>query len=235
MNNQQICKDDNSLKWIFSNIALYYALQKSDKLGKEKYGSYPPLSNGSYGFVFGYDNNYVNHHFNGIYNYDSSVEKDASFSVENYKIIEKCQHFVPLKWNKTNKAMCDAILQKSADEENEQVIELINNNFISCKDGILYANFPVFDSNLFNTTIKEMLAPLIDEAADCMVKICDIAAYTLKDYVPSKLKDKVGQITHIHHQMDAMAFIIEAMVEKGQLTVPEEKVNLCIFGVRNNK
>lgn len=207
MNNQQICKDDNSLKWIFSNIALYHALQKSDKLGKEKYGSYPPLSNGSYGFVFGYDNNYVNHHFNGIYKYGFSVEKDASFSVENYKIIEKCQHFVPLKWNKTNKAMCDAILQKSANEENEQVIELINNNFISCKDGILYANFPVFDSNLFNTTIKEML----------------------------KLKDKVGQLTHIHHQMDAMAFIIETMVEKGQLTVPEEKVNLCIFGVRNNK
>lgn len=233
--NQQICRDDNGLKWIFSNIALYHALQKSDKLGKEKYGSYPPLSNGSYGFVFGYDNEYVNHHFHGIYGRCNDPENHSWFSVENYRILEKCQHFIPYKWNKTIQAMNDAILQKPADEENEQIIELIHNNFISCKDGILYANFPVFESSVFDITLKELLAPLTDIAADCMEKTCDIAADTLKDYVPVKLKDKVGQLTHIHHQMDVMAFIVETMVEREQLTVPEEKANLCIFGVKKNK
>ena len=229
----KICKDDNALKWIFSNIAIYHALQKSDKLGKKKYGSYPPLSNGSYGFVFGYDNDYVNHHFNGICGYCASAEQDAFFSVENYKIIEQCQHFVPSKWEKTNRVMHDAILQKTVDEENEQVIELINENMIFCKDDILYPNFPVFDSNLFETTLKDMLAPLSDEVAECMEKICDIAANTLKDYAPAALKDKFSRLTHIHHQMDVMAFILETMVERGQLIVPDEKVNLCIFGVKN--
>jgi len=234
--NKNICKDDNALKWIFSNIAIYHALQKSDKLGKEKYGNYPPLSNGSYGFVFGYDNDYENHHFNGICGYCASKEEDAWFSVENYKIIERCQHFLPSKWEETNRAMHDAILQKPLNEENEhqnqQIIELIQENLIFCKDGILYPSFPVFESNLFNTTLKEMLASLSAEVGECMEKICEIAANTLKDYAPAALKDKFGQLTHIHYQMDVMAFILETMVEKGQLLVPEEKVNLCIFGVK---
>ncbi len=64
-----------------------------------------------------------------------------------------------------------------------------------------------------------------------MREICDIACETLKDYVPKALTDKCGQLSAIHHQMDVMAYIIEEMVKNGQLIIPEEKANVCIFGV----
>lgn len=57
--------DANRLKWTFANIAIYHAFCKSDACGREKFGAYLQLSNGSSGFVCGYDNNYANHHFIG--------------------------------------------------------------------------------------------------------------------------------------------------------------------------
>ena len=59
----------NRLKWTFANLAMVFALNLSEGIGRKRFGDYPPLSNGSYGFVFGYDNDYQNHHFNGIYGY----------------------------------------------------------------------------------------------------------------------------------------------------------------------
>ena len=125
-----------------------------------------------------------------------------------------------------------AVLGKQADEDNENIIRMLETGVISSKNGMLSAEFPVFDAELFGGEVQELLTPMVDMVCDCMGKICDIAVETLKDYVPKALKDKCGQLAYIHHQMDVMAFVIETMVEKGELIVPEERVNLCVFGVR---
>lgn len=223
--------DDNRLKWTFANIVMYHALEKSDEIGRQKYGAYPKLSNGTYGFVFGYDNDYVNHHFNGIYGYYENAEKTAWVSIENYRIIEKCQFFKPYKWEKSMLAMTDAALFKNADESNEQLIRLIDEGFVSCDNGKLSPKFPVFKSEIFGGELKEILLPMIDTVCDAMIKICETAAETLMGYVPKNLKDKCGQLAHIHYQMDAMAFIIETLVAEKYLLIPDEKMNLCVFGV----
>lgn len=227
--------DDDRLKWTFANIAMYHAIIQSDDDGKEKYGEYPPLSNGSYGFVFGYDNDYENHRFNGIYGYMDNSDHTAFVSAENYKIIEKCQYFKPGNMEKSVLALTDAVMFKTADENNDQLTRLIGEGFISSDKGRLSPNFPVFGGGMFYGEMKKLLEPAVGEAYACMKNICGIAAECLTEYVPKSLRDKCGQMAVIRHQMDAMAYIIEEMVRNGQLIVPDERVNLCMFGVDNTK
>ena len=73
--------NENRLKWTFVNIAVFCGLLISDEAMCKSFGSYPKLSNGSRGFVYGYDNDYANHHFNGIYGDCSNKAETASFSV----------------------------------------------------------------------------------------------------------------------------------------------------------
>ncbi|MBQ7834574.1 MAG: sigma-70 family RNA polymerase sigma factor [Ruminiclostridium sp.] len=222
--------DDNKLKWVFANIAMYHAVRRFDDMGIKKFGSYPPLANGSFGFVYGYDNDYTNHHFNGVYSHCACEEKTAWVSVENYRIIEKCQHLKFRLWTEAMKVFHLAVLFEEADENNNELTRLIDEGFVKSDNGRLSPNFAVFSESVFNE-IEKRLAPVIDETMSCMEKICGIAEKTLMDYVPKALRDKCGQLAQINHQLDVMALIIETMVSKGQLVVPAEKANVCMFGV----
>jgi len=224
--------NENRLKWTFANIALVDALNLSDAIVRERFGDYPPLTNGGYGFVFGYDNDYCNHHFNGIYGYCENNDKNAYFTVVNYRVIEKCQRWQPVIWDKSVEAMCDAILEKAPDENNDMLLRLIDEGFISVSDNKLSANFPVFSADLIDNTVRKVLKPIAEEACQCMIQVCDTAAVTLKKYVPKALREKCEQLCYIHHQMDVMAFIIEEMVAQGVLLIPEENEKLCIYGVK---
>lgn len=222
--------DDNCLKWVFVNIAMYHALVKSDEIGRSEFGAYPPLSNGSYGFIFGYDHDCKYHHFNGIYGYYENTEKTAWISIENYRIIEKCQNWKVRNFEKQMLAMTDAVLFLNADENNDQLVSLIDEGFIKSTNNKLSPNFPVFSEVAFEK-VKNILTPVINEACNCMINICVIANETLKDYAPKSLKDKYGQLTQIRYQMDTAAFIVETMVKNNQLTIPTNKSNVCMFGV----
>lgn len=222
----------NRLKWTFANLIMVFALKLSDSKEQERFGNYPPLSNGSYGFVFGYDNDYQNHHFNGIYGQCENNDKTAYFSVANYRIIEKCQDWGPANWNLSVQAMCDAILEKPAEHNNDMLIKLISEGFISSQNGKLSAEFPVFSSDMIDNIIWQILKPLASDVCGCMTEICDIAAQTLKNFVPKALLDQCAQLAFIKYQMDVMAFIIETMVEKNWLVIPEDNEKLCVFGVK---
>lgn len=224
--------NDNRLKWTFANLAMKFALNLSDKRGRERFGGYPPLSNGSYGFVFGYDNDYQNHHFHGIYGHCENMDNTAYFSVENYRIIEKCQFWQPASWNQAIEAMCDAILEKTADQNNDMLVRLFEDGFISSHEGKLSAEFPVFSSDMLDNTIWQILKPLSEDICDCMTEICNIAAQMLKNFAPKALFDRCDQLALIHHQMDVMAFIMETMVKRNWLVIPEEDEKLCVFGVK---
>ncbi len=221
----------NRLKWTFANLTMVFALNLSDEIERKRFGDYPPLSNGSYGFIFGYDNDYRYHHFNGLYIQCENDEHTAYFSVENYRIIEKCQFWKPRNWNQSVKAMCDAILEKSADTDNEMLISLIEEGFISSKNGNLSAAFPVFSAETLSDTIWPLLKPLAEDICQSMIEICDIAAQILKDFIPRALRDKTEQLAFIHHQLDVMAFIIETMVKEKRLALPENNEKPCVFGV----
>ncbi len=223
--------NENRLKWTFVNIAVFCGLLISDEAMCKRFGSYPKLSNGSRGFVYGYDNDYANHHFNGIYGDCSNKSETASFSVENYRIIEKCQFWKQHNWNDSMEAMCDAILEKTPDEDNEAVVDYIEAGIISCENNKLSAEFPVFGESVFEE-VKEILRPISESVADCMKEICEIAAEIHKEYTPKQLHEKSRHLCHIQQQMNVMAYIIEDLVETGYLEIPDRKENLCIFGIK---
>lgn len=222
----------NRLKWTFANLVMVFALNIFDGIVRKRFGEYPPLSNGSYGFVFGYDNDYQNHHFNGIYGHCENNDNTAYFSVENYRIIQKCQIWNPVHWDQSVEAMGDAILEKTADSNNDMVGRLISEGFISSHGGKLSAEFPVFSADVFDGAICPVLKPLAEDVCDCMIQVCDIAAQTLKDFIPKSLWNKGEQITFLHQQMNVIAFIIETMVDRNWLAIPEGNEKLCIFGVK---
>lgn len=225
----------NHLKWTFTNIALYLAMRKIDDIGVDKFGSYPLLSNGVHGFIFGYDTDYLNHHFNGIYGCCKSGDIPAWFSAVNYRFIEHVQKWQSgPNWEKSIGALLDAALFKNADVNNDEIVRYISEGYISSADGKLSPNFPVFTKGVFGQ-VEKLLATCIDIAVDYLVKICDIAADTLKDYVPKALKDKCAQLAYIHHQADGIAFIAETMAANGSLVIPAAKTNLCMFGVDNRQ
>lgn len=222
--------DDNKLKWVFANIAVFNAVLRFDEIGKKRFGDYPPLANGSVGFVFGYDNDYVNHHFHGVYGYEENRNGTAVASIENYRIIENCQKLSYKLWKEGVEGLCRAILFDEADENNPEITRFIEEGFIKSDNGKLSPNFVVFKESVFDE-ILVILEPIIKEACDCISEICEIAEKTLMDYVPKALKDKCGQLAQIHHQLDIMAFIIETMVNRNQLIIPDGKANICMFGI----
>jgi len=65
-----------------------------------------------------------------------------------------------------------------------------------------------------------------------MIDISARAEDILKEHVPSSVKDQCGDIAKIHHRLDVGAFIMEELISANKLTLPEEKVPLCVWGVR---
>lgn len=223
--------NENRLKWTFANLALTSALSMTDREGRKRFGEYPPLSNGGRGFVFGFDNDYEHHHFNGIYGHCANKADTAYFSVENYRIIKSCQVWYPLHWEQSMEAMCDAILEKPADLGNEMLVRCIDEGFVCCNDGTLSANFPVFSADTLRR-VQEILSPCVEMISRTMMEICEEAAKRLREFTPCALHGLCGQLCWIRYSMDTMAWIAEALVQSGYLTLPDHKENLCIYGVK---
>ena len=223
---------DNSYRWIFANLALVLAACRFDKKRFDVLGEYPPLSNGSCGFIYGYDNEYENLCFNGIYRHYGHERENAWISVINYCLFEDCQSWKPHGY-KTVEAMLDAVNGKEANEENDELLRMIEEGFIFSDKGTLSPNFPVFSRSEMEKA-ELLLEPLINVAYDCMAVVCDIAAEMLKNTVPKIHRERCEQLACIRFQNDAMAHIMNALVEQGQLIMPEGKANLCMFGVKTD-
>jgi hypothetical protein len=154
--------NENRLLWTMADLALVFGLRDADAKMRRQFGEYPLLSNGSHGFVYGYDNDYKSHHFHGIYGHYENESRTAYFSVYNYRAIERCQNWQPVNRNNIE-AMYAAILEQNADDKNEMVAHLIEKGFISSENGKLKANFPVFDAVLLKNQASELLKPLWEQ------------------------------------------------------------------------
>ena len=66
-------------------------------------------------------------------------------------------------------------------------------------------------------------------------QMLDKAEELMRRYVPQDLTEPlagISDVAKIHHRLDVMAFVMEALVRNGLLTVPKEPTNLTVFGVR---
>jgi len=224
--------DDNRLLWMILNILLYRGYEMS--CFKSPVSDPPALPLGGNGFLFGYDNNYENHHFGGITGRTGNQEGTAWFSAVNYRVAITCQKYDYFRFREKGQIMCDAILGRPSKEDPEVIAMLIRDHIIESRDGVLHPLFPVFTEDSI-WQLEEMMIPMRDKIVDFMISISDKAETLLRQYVPHDLDTTlcgVADVAKIHHRLDVMAFVLEAMVAKGLLTVPDEPTNLAIFGVK---
>jgi len=222
--------DDNRLLWTTLNIAMLCGWTLADE--KSPLGKAPALPLGGHGWIFGHDNNYYeNCHFHGVTMHTENSAKTAWFSAENYRVIERCQLYDHSNFWAKAEAMNDAVLGNPANEANSAVSDLIADGFISCRDGILSPEFPVFEEPVFDR-LCTLIKPISEMVANCMTDISDKAETILAEHAPESVRTQCADIAKIHHRLDVAAFLMEKMVEKGSLAVPDERVNLCIFGVK---
>lgn len=222
--------NDNRLLFGILNISFVMGFQhvrQKSPLGKPK-----ELCLGGHGWVFGYDNDCNNHHFHGVTMETWNRDGTAWFSAENYRVIKQAQLYDHYDFYNKTEAVCDAILNREPNRDNPMLPWLIEENFISCNNNVLSANFPVFDKSSFEKMCL-LLSDVIKIIADCMIGISDKAEKILSDHSPDSVRDQCGDIAKIHHRLDVAAFLIENMIEKKMLIVPDEKVPLCMWGVRN--
>ncbi|MCM1577197.1 MAG: sigma-70 family RNA polymerase sigma factor [Ruminococcus sp.] len=221
----------DTLKFVLANIAVYHGMIKADGTGRGKYGDYPPLSNGSCGYLFGYDNDYANHHFNGIYGRMEDLDGTCYVSVVNYRAIENVQKLTAEKWRETAAALTGAAKGGKADENSDVQLKLAEEGYITVTDGRLTANFCVFPEKLLQEEILPLLDEAVTETFTCTEKVCAEAENMLLPLTPSPLQAKCGALTRIRYQLDVMAFIVESCLEEGYLQMPEKESKPAMFGV----
>lgn len=110
-------------------------------------------------------------------------------------------------------------------------INLIEDNIILNKDGELKLNFPIFTQDMLEGLGNE-LNQTIEDIKISTLAIIEEASKILKNHAPKNLKDQYGPLAFIKYNLDVLACIVEEMVRKQYLQVPEEKVPLAILGIR---
>ena len=80
--------------------------------------------------------------------------------------------------------------------------------------------------------LSETLEPIAQQVADCMIQISRLAEKILAEHTPPSVREQCAPIAKIYHRLDVAAFLLEALIEDGSLTLPAEKTPLCIWGVR---
>ncbi len=213
--------DDNRLLWLIISIALLDATDNPQ--------SYPDLVLGGCGFVFGYDNDYLNMSINGV---SHCILDDVEFSAVNYKKTLNVQNYEHFRFMDRARVMNDAILENKADENNQMLPVMIEQGYVYCENGIVYPKFYVFDKENYKK-ICDLIKPISELGNAYMKKICDKAAYELSKITPSFVKEQCKNITYLHYTNGVMGFIVTELIDNGSLIVPNEKTNLAIWGVNN--
>lgn len=227
----EIKLDDNQLKWFIINFALINALGEFEDNTQKRFGYYPRLNSTTHGFVYGHDNDYKYGYFCGIYGHCDNKEHTAWYSAVNYNVIKSCQLWRGSSFARSQ-ALCDAILQNPVSFQNDETIaQLVSEGMVTVEEGKTKANFPIFTSRE-NHLMRKQLREIIDPTVECMEKICSMACEILKRHTPEYFHDRCDHLCYVRHQADAMGIIIEKLVKERYLIIPDQKTNLCVFGVK---
>ena len=76
------------------------------------------------------------------------------------------------------------------------------------------------------------MSDAIVSAADCMIRVSDIAEPILKQYAPKTLWGQCADIAKINHRLNTAAYLTEELLKKGKLLLPTEKAPLGVFAVK---
>ncbi len=215
-------RSKNTVYWYMVVLSLlhgYNLSQSSD--------DYPLLSNGSHGYVYGYNRDYSNHKFLGIECANTKSITPPSLATVNYRVFN-CNHSF-----ENYRAYRDTIIevmQGIPPHDIEVAALLVQGGYLCSDEGFLKANFPVYTVSQFNELL-ELLSPITKEIASEFLQINKIAVKILSSHVPKALKERCGTLGMVISGMAAMACTVEEICGQGMLTLPKHKEIVSAFGV----
>ena len=223
--------DDNRLLFMLLNMAVVRGYYYSNYVSPVSGGRDLPL--GGHGFIWGHDNDWVLQHFHGIEGICNSEDGKTWFSAVNYTAIEKCQDFQHSDFVNVVRLVVDAIDGKTVTDGGDKLAELIEGGIISCQEGRLSANFPVFTEEVYTHLVEKLLRPTFIKMSEKMIEVSDMGEKILSAAAPARLRPQCGDIAKIAFRLDVGAITLEQMLADGLLRLPDKMTPLCIFGVKN--
>ena len=222
--------DDNRLIVSLLNIAFVNAFWKAKQAAP--YGAAKPLSLGGNGFIWGHDNDYKSLRLHGVSLKCPSNDGKCWFSTVNYNVFRECGIWDHAHW-KDNYALTLAAIENKQlpSVPEESVNAALIEGFVKLENGVLAPSFPVFDQTVYDR-ITGILEPVIANVCKAILGYSEKASDLLADHCPTSVKDQCRTIAAINYRLDAVGALFETLVEKGQITVPNEKKPLGIWGVR---
>ena len=222
--------DDNRLLFMLLNMAIMRGYQYSKGVSPVNSRDLPL---GGHGLIWGHDNDWELIHFCGIAG-EAYVEEGKSwFSAENYTAIKKCQDFQPSDFVSGVRLVVDAIDGKTVADGGDKLAELVEGGIISCREGRLSANFPVFTEEVYARLVVELLKPVVIKMSEKMIEVGDFGGKLLAASAPARLRPQCGDVAKVAFWLDAGAITLEQMLADGLLKLPDKMTPLCIFGVKN--
>jgi DNA-binding MarR family transcriptional regulator len=139
----------NRLYWSVITPVLLHAANIT-----EKSEDFPLLSNGSHGYVFGYNRDYSGHNILGIDNANTTSIKPPLFAGVNYRILNNAAGW-ECYW-KYHQTIIEVLVGKvmTKPEQLEKVSELIKHGIISSENENFKLNFPVYTVSQFNNLLE---------------------------------------------------------------------------------
>ena len=226
--------DDNRLIVAVMNIAFVNAFINLS--ATHPYGENKPLKLGGHGFIWGHDNDYKYGHFKGISMNLKADDSDFWLSTANYKVFDNCCHWSHSRersnFTLTLAAVAgDRLSDVPKEARDDALADALAEGYIKVNDGVLSAAFPVFEAEVYDQ-ITNLIKPLTDKAGEAMLAYAEKAAELLAQYCPASVRDQCASIAAINYRLDASAIIFETLVKSGQITIPDEKTPMTIWGVK---
>ena len=217
--------DDNRLMIMALNLAFVRGYKKASP-DKPK----PKLPLGGHGYIHGFDSDWSKHHFRGVTLGSYFDDNKVFYAHVGYSVFKRTNFFSAGNWGEKQKAMCDAI-NEAPINDNKNATWLIENGYIKSEGKKYHANFPVFKKGSFDELI-EMLSPVSENISGFMKEITTLAAETLADHAPASVKDQCADIATNIYSMDVMAILMEDLVARGKISVPDGNDAITTWGWR---
>ena len=214
--------DTNTKKWFVLIMLVWEAINLSEKKMKTSL-EFPLLENGSVGYVMGirgeyhYDTNGINGH----YNVNGGYMRVMNFKALTDKILNPFEYR-----GGVGKLLGAAVAREEEPEEMEALSSLLEEGFVSVKDGRLQPEFAVISEKDYYK-LAEKLGAGIDAMAELVAKQRDMAGEELRRMTPNNIPraDEVGALVAMWGVLEGMVSLV---LEDGFMTKGEGQ-NLTTF------
>jgi hypothetical protein len=214
----------NDLRWFIAHFLLWHA-----SVGVEEQGSPMPfLPLGGRGYIWGYNYEYKQSGFIGIYGQCPSEHYSGWVHASNYRLVEKCQPHIGVHVMKDINFLL-AAAHKSFDRFTlDQMAEYLRQGFIK-KDGDSYKSLCPVMTEVQYDELRNCCSDAINEIGSMLSDIVPTAASIMENHAPAAVKEQCKPLATI--AFNGMAEIMGNLCESGYLIIPQKPSFLTIYTV----